>query len=369
MTFLLDLNENQRLILDTLDRATREANDFDQRRRRLRAAPPARMALWEPLAELGALGLCLTEDQGGFGGTPRDMALLPAAIGGALVVEPFQTVGITAARLLAAAGDAELLGDLVAGNAVPVPALFESADVFAAPTTEARGSGDGLRLTGRKPAVRHGDVATAFLVSASGDDGTTVLALMAADAPGLTRTPFRLIDDAGAADLEFSGTPARAVLRGPAAEAALAEALDWTLAALTVEVAAICTAINPATFGYLKERKQFGQPLARFQGLQFKAADMHIARTEAEAAAELAIRALELPAGQRRKKLLSASLAADRTGKVCAHHAVQLHGGMGVSDELVISHYARRLAAIRAQIGTTDLRAAALEALSDRSAA
>lgn len=364
MTILIGLTDSQRMIHDTLARALREGDDFDRRRRRLRADPPERLALWAMLAELGALGLCLSDEQGGFGGTPRDMALLPSATGGALPVEPLLAAGVTAARLLAAVGDADLLAGLVAGSIVPVPALMERNDLDAAPQLRAEGG----RLTGVKPAVRHADVATHFLISAVAG-AEPVLAICPADAPGLSRQPFRLIDAAGAADLTLENVPCRILLQGPAASAAIADAIDWTLAALAVEAAAICAALNAGTFAYMAERKQFGQPLARFQALQFKAADMHIAATEAAAAADAALTALASPPVERRRRVLSASLAADRTGRICAHHAVQIHGGMGVSDELAISHHARRLAAIRAQIGTTDARAAALETLAGRSAA
>ena len=364
MTSLIDLSEEQRMIHETLERAAREANDFQERRKRLQGATPNRMALWSGMAELGALGLCFTEDRGGFGGTPRDMALLPSAIAAALPVEPLIATGITAARLLGAANAP--VEALIAGEDVVIPALFENAGVFGPPRLLAQQEGESWTLSGRKPAVRHGDVAQSFLVSARAGNGETVLALCAADAEGLDAAPFRLIDGAGAADLTFAGTPARVVLQGKPADAAITDALDWTLTALCVEATALCEAANRDTFAYLKERRQFGQPLARFQGLQFTAADMHVAATEAAAATDAALLALAGPAGSARTaRILSASLTADRAGRVCAHSAVQLHGGMGVSDELIISHYARRLAAIRAQIGTTEARAAHLETLTE----
>lgn len=310
---LIDLTEAQQLVHETLDRALREGDDFDRRRRRLRADPPQRMALWATLADLGALGLSLSEDQGGFGGTPRDMALLPAATGAALPVEPLLAAGVTAARLLAAAGDADLLAGLVDGSIVPVPALLESNDLDAPPRTDARLESGEWRLTGRKPAVRHADVATHFLVSARSEDDQLVLAICPAGAAGIASQPYRLMDAAGAADLSLDGAPCRVLLQGPAATAAIAEAIDWTLAALAVETAAICAALNSGTFAYMAERKQFGQPLGRFQALQFKAADMHIAATEAAAAADMALTALEAAPTERRRRVLSASLAADRT--------------------------------------------------------
>lgn len=367
MIHLVSLNDEQRLILETLEKAAQSVNKFEDRRRRLRADPPDRMALWQPMAELGALGLCYDEALGGFGGSPRDMALLPAAIGANLPVEPLVTCGVTTARLLAPSGAAAgaLIEDSISGQRIVVPALFEDFYTFGSPATVAKKDGDDWRLTGTKPAVRHADVATDFLVSAKTEDGNAILLLCSASAEGLERKTFRLVDEAGGADLEFRDVAATALMLEPLdVDVAITDAIDWTLAALCVETAAICETSNRQTFAYLGERKQFGQPLANFQALQFKAADMHVAATEAAAAAESALSALERPVSSARSAaILSASLACDRASRTCGHGAVQLHGGMGVSDELNISHFARRLAAIRAQIGTTDVRATRLETL------
>lgn len=362
MSLILDLNDEQIMILNTLQRASNEANAFDERLRRLRHKNPDRLALWSQLAELGALGLCLPEEAGGFGGTARDMALLPAGLGASLPVEPFLTVGITTARLLLAAGEMQLCETLVDGSAILVPALIEGADPFAEPRSVADGTGDSYRLNGTKPAVRHGDVANGFLISARMPSGQTGLFLCDAQADGLEREETQRIDDAGATTLTLRNAPAR--LLSSDAGAAIADALDWTLAALCVETAVICEAVNGATFSYMQERKQFGAPLARFQALQFQAADMQVAATEAAAIADAALAALEAePGPDRQIRILQASLGADRTGKLVVHSAVQLHGGMGVSDELVISHYARRMAAVRAEIGTTEARAAQIDLL------
>ncbi|MGR3425150.1 MAG: acyl-CoA dehydrogenase family protein [Sagittula sp.] len=366
MSLVLDLSDEQRMILETLERAAVGANAFDARLRRLRAETPDRMALWAEISALGALGLCLPEEMGGIGGTPRDMALLPAALGAALAVEPFLAAGVTAACLLRDTDAVTEAEALVAGK-VLIPALSEGADPFAPPATRAH-KGDGWMLSGAKPALRHGDVAEAFLVTARMPDGAVGLFLCAAGAPGLERSALRLVDDAGAADVTFSDTPA--LLLSADAQAIVDKALDWTVAALCVETAAICAAVAPLTFAYMAERKQFGAPLSRFQALQFKAADMQVAATEAAAAADAALIALSMDdAIARRSGVLRASLTADRCGRACTHAAVQMHGGMGVSDELVISHYARRAAAIRSQIGTEQARATWLDEMTAATAA
>jgi alkylation response protein AidB-like acyl-CoA dehydrogenase len=136
----------------------------------------------------------------------------------------------------------------------------------------------------------------------------------------------------------------------------LHDALEWGLFGLAAETAGIVGALNHATFSYLNTRKQFGVPLSSFQALQHRAADMHIAAEEIAAAVDSAIESLAAPAGVIRSAVLSATkVVADLAGHRIGHEAVQMHGAMGVSDELNISHYARRLAAIRAELGGAEI--------------
>ena len=308
--FLPNQTEDHRLMAATLERvmaATGGANI------------PGRLAAWPALLEAGAPAMAFGDAHGGCGGGPADLAAMQAALARFLPVAPRLTATAT-------------------------------------PT--------GWRLTGRKPAVRHGDVATHILVTGRDAMAGTVILLCPVTTPGIGQTALRLIDGAGAADLVFADTslPAAAVLlQGAAADAAIRDALDWTLAGLAVEAAALARAATDATFAYLAIRKQFGRPLATFQALQHRGADMEIAATEAAAMAAAAIAALDLPPGSDREQtILAASLATDTAARHCVHEAVQLHGGMGVSDELVVSHYLRRVAAIRGQAGSHDARAARL---------
>ena len=221
--------------------------------------------------------------------------------------------------------------------------------------------------TGLKPAVRHGDLANVFLLSARLADGEIALFVLPRDTTGVVVRPLRLIDDTSAADLVLDGAEvaedARLTL-GKGVMAVLADVMEWGLAGLMAETVGIISRVNRATFDYLAARQQFGVPLASFQALRHRVADMVMAAEEAAAMATTAIAALkDPPSALRSRTILSASLACDAAGRLVGHEAVQLHGGMGVSDELAISHFARRLAAIRYQLGSGDVRRARLAGL------
>lgn len=372
MSFILGRSEEQRLLGETLERLGRDVNAFESRRMRLHAQPPDRMAMWPHLAGIGALGFTFEEARGGFGGTARDVAVLMDAIAPCLPVEPIVPALVAAARILRRAGgdgtDA-LVAGTIAGARVPVVAHVEGFDPFEAPRlVVARKAGGGYVLEGSKPAVRGADVATDLLVSARLPEGGTGIFRVARDAAGLTCDTLRLIDGAGAADLSLSEVVVADGDLLPLDDPldAFAEAQEWSIMALAVETASLVRAANRATFGYLDVRVQFGQKLARFQALQHKAADMAIAQAEAEAVAS---RAIDLCSAERsrdnQRLLLLASLASDAAGRAVGHAAIQLHGGMGVSDELVVSHYGRRLAAIRMQVATADARQARLVQLQE----
>jgi alkylation response protein AidB-like acyl-CoA dehydrogenase len=361
-------SDEHAMLADTLRRFAIDRNGFEARAHRLAASPPDRTSLWAPMAELGAVGALIPEDDGGFGGTPRDMAVVLAALAPSLPVEPLLASGVVCGRLLMRAQDDRaktLLQALIEGSAIVALAHSEGFDPFAPATLVAELQGDGYVLHGFKPAVRHGEAASVVLVSAAAPDGQALFAV-ASDTPGLNRTGTRLIDGAGAADLRFDAVsaPSAARLELNSAEDALADALEWGLAGLAVESAALVAAINAATFDYLATREQFGVKLASLQALQHKCADMAIAGEEAAAMAHGALTALEQPPSPARScAVLRSSLACDAAGRLAAHGAVQLFGGMGVSDELIVSHQARRLAAIRSQVGTMDARAARLSTL------
>ncbi|WP_160486977.1 acyl-CoA dehydrogenase family protein [Aurantiacibacter rhizosphaerae] len=359
MTLQLPLSEEQTMLHEMLSRFVSERCDIEARAANLHANPPRRMALWEELCELGVPSALLSPEAGGFGGAPEDLAVVQYALAPGLLVEPILVSVGLCGRMLDAAGRS--VEAVAAGEVVYAFAHQEGFDPFNAPQMKADADGDVFVLNGLKPAVRHADVADRLIVSANGPDGT-ILFDLAKDAAGLTVTPSRQIDAAGSADLHFEGVRvAKKDHLDCDAEAVIEDALLHGLVAIAAEAASLARATNRDTFEYLGLREQFGTKLAQFQALQHMAADMAIAAEEVAAQAHTAVVALGRKASaERNRAILVASLACDAGGRAVGHAAVQLFGGMGVSDETPVSHYARRFAAMRAQFGTTDARAARL---------
>ena len=361
------VTEEQHQLEDSLRRLLSETNDFESRRRRLRAAAPDRLALWPRLAELGVIGAAFDEAHGGFAGDPRTMAVVLAALGESLAIEPFLANAVIVGRILqrsTANFALALTEDTIAGRHVCVLAHDAGANPFATPGIAAkRDPDDAATLSGRLRCVRHADVAVSFLVPVT-EHGDVAIYHIPRDAAGLSLSAYRLMDDAGGGDLEFDGVRAASTARltfatggdsGSGAADVLREALEWGVLGLAAEAAGIARALNRATFSHLSTRRQFGVPLASFQALQHRAADMFIAAEELTAAVNHAIEALAGAAKAGRSQAVSAAkVMADVAGRRIGHESVQMHGGMGVSDELNVSHYARRLAVMRAELGNAN---------------
>jgi len=364
------VTEEQHQLGESVQRMLAETNDFDTRRKRLRAAEPDRMALWPQFAELGVIAAAFDEAHDGFAGDARTVAVVLAALGESLAVEPYLASAVIAGRILQSSSSAlssRLIAGTIAGENVSVLAHDAGIDPFGPPSVTVTAGREGSVLNGKLRCVRHADVAQTFLVAASGDMGVSIHHVPR-DIPGLSVRSFRLIDGAGGGELELEAValPAAACLAfdGNAA-AVLHDAVEWGLLGLAAEVAGIVGALNRATFAYLGNRKQFGVPLATFQALQHRAADMFVAAEEVAAAVNYAIEAMaSAPGPERSAAICAAKVVADTAGRRVGHEAIQMHGGMGVSDELNVSHYARRLTAIRADLGSADahrLRFASLQ--------
>ncbi|MEJ7935531.1 acyl-CoA dehydrogenase family protein [Sphingobium sp. AN558] len=342
--------ETQQMFGDMLGRLLDVENDFEARRHRLSAESPDRLALWPALAEQGIVGATLPEDAGGFGGTMRDLAVIMQEVGRKLVVEPVLSSALSGAILHAGGED---VSGLIGGETITVFAHEESYDPFALPETKATKSEDGYRLNGRKSVVRHADLAGQFLVTAT-LDGAAGVYLVEAGADGLVQEAYRMIDGSSAATMELSNVAARLV----GGADLITAAVERGVIALAAEAVGIVTALNAATFAYLSTRKQFGLPLASFQALQHRAADMYAAAEEARVVTERAIESFDTGAADRAALASAAKALVDDAARRIGHEAVQMHGGMGVSDELDVSHYMRRLAAIRAELGSADVHRA-----------
>jgi alkylation response protein AidB-like acyl-CoA dehydrogenase len=320
---------------------------------------------WARLAEMGALGLPFAEDDGGMGAGPVEVAIVAEQIGRVLAPEPFVEVVVLAGGLVAALGTDAQRGEVLAaigeGSCVAALAHAEPGTRWSASAAGVTATDDGgtWRLTGVKEPVLVGERADLLVVTAAVDDGTAVF-LVRPDAEGLSRTGYRTHDGGRAARVEFAGTPAE--LLGDAAGDRTA-VVEQVLAAGRIAyaheaVGAMDTALR-TTSEYLKTRKQFGIPLARFQALTFRAADMYVSLELARSAALWATMVLDA-GGDAVTAADRARLQTSRAGRHIGKEAIQLHGGIGMTAEYSVGHYTSRLTAIDHVLGDGDFALARL---------
>lgn len=350
--------DTQRMIADMLGRMLREQNEFSVRRERLMQASPQRLHLWPSFVETGIVGVLVPESAGGFGGAGRDIAVVAYAVGRSLTVEPL--LGVMASSRILIRADTEIatteLEQLTAGERLIILAHDEGFDPFAPPSIKAVPHGNNFRLDGVKPVVAHADVADAFIVTATLPDGSVGCFLLEADGQGVTRETYRMMDAAGGGTLTLTAAAGQALALGDDARTAIIDAVEWGIFGMCSEAVGIIDALNETTREYLRTRVQFGVPIGSFQALQHRSADMFIAGEEAGVAVDALAEALDGPVDALRSARISAlKVIADTAGRKVGHEAVQMHGGVGVSDELIVSHYMRRLATIRAQLGSAEL--------------
>lgn len=374
-------SEEQQQLSDTLQRFVARDYSFEKRRAIIDSASGWSRAVWQGLADLGALAINVPEAYGGLGyGSPETM-LAMQAFGAGMLVEPYLSSAVIATTLIREIADetlqAELLPQLAAGEKIAVLAHFEPASRFAAAHVEtsasATPSGDGYLLNGHKAVVLHAGAADVLLVSArtaggSDDDNGISLFLLKRDMPGLSLRVYPTLDGQRAAEVFLRDVAVPVTARLGAVDMALPaieRALDIGLAALCAEAVGVMDALLDATVEYLKTRQQFGQPIGRFQALQHRTADMFLHREQARSMSYLAaMRCTVEDASERRKALSAAKVVIGQACRFIGQNAVQLHGGMGMTDELNVSHWFKRLTMIELSFGDTDTHLQRYAALS-----
>lgn len=367
-----DFDETQTLLRDSLQRWLDDRFGFE-RRLQLLARPEGLQRLWDGLArDLGLLGSAFAEAVGGAGGGAAEHLLLMQTLGGALAGEPYLGSAVICGGLLARCGADERLTALIEGRLRPAWAGHELAarhERIAAATTLTP-QGRGWRLDGRKSLVLAAPGATHFIVSATASGGDIGLAWVAADAAGITRRDYRTVDGGWASELGFDGVllPADALL-GTRVRETVERTLDEATLALCAEALGVMQRLLDASIDYARQRKQFGQPIGAFQVLQHRIADMHIARLQAEALTWAALQHLDGTAAQRERAVSAAKVMASRACRTVGQGAVQIHGGMGMTEELAVGHYFRRATMIEAQLGSVDWHLRRVERWADAAAA
>lgn len=350
------LTSEQEALRDSVRRFTEREYDFDKRKSVLRSPSGLDPQHWATFAELGWLGAGLSEEAGGFGGGAVENALIAEELGRALVTEPF-VAHVVATHLLSDVR-ADLVAEMVMGERRIVPALQEPdgrGDVKVVSTVVAGG-----RLSGTKSLVEGGAVADLLIVSAD-----TGLYLVDPAGPGVARHDYRTLDNRRVSDFTFDGAPAELVVED--AGERIDNAVDQGLVTLCGEALGAMDAALWMTRDYLRTRKQFGVAIGSFQALQHRMADMLIEVELTRSALFLAIGAADSMTGDARTLAVSAAKAQVATAAaLVGGQAIQLHGGIGVTEELIISHYYRRLYVIARQFGDGDLHVGRFAGAVDR---
>jgi len=362
-------SEEQLALRDTLRRFVARDYGFERRQQLARSEPGFSADAWAQYAELGLLALPLPEDAGGLGGDGFDVMVVMEEFGRGLVLEPYLSSVVLCAGLVRDAGSEAqrraLLPQVASGSLKLALAAYEARGRYdlAHVATTAVSEAGGWRLSGRKSVVLDAPSADALLVAARttgelSERAGISLFVVPRTAAGVALLPYATQSGGRAADLQLSDVrlEAGACIGAPgSAWGALERAVDQAGAALCGEALGIIGALNEATLGYLKSRKQFGVPIGMFQALQHRMADMYVAEEQARSMAIIAAaHAYGSDDPARRRAVAAARAYIGHAGRFVGQQAVQLHGAMGVVDELIVSHYFKRLTMIDMSLGDAD---------------
>ena len=370
------LSEEQVMLQDAVTRFLTDQYSFERRHEFL--AGGFSRPIWNAFANsLGILGAALPESCGGMGGGPVDTMIIMEAIGRALVIEPYiETIVVGGGFLKRGPGGraVHLLSEIITGQAIIAFAGLEPGARYAqhhVATTAVR-DGDGWVLNGAKSVVEGAPAATHLIVSArtsceTRDRDGLSLFVMDAKTAGIGSHDYRLIDGRSAADLQFRDVrvPADALLGGEGDASGLIEqVMDEATAALCSEAVGVMRRLLEDTIAYTQQRRQFGQPLSSFQVLQHRMVDMYMALEQAVSAVYMATLKLDQAPAERALAVSAAKVTIGKSARMMGQNAVQLHGGMGMTDELAVGHYFKRATVIEAQFGSVDHHLARYAALS-----
>jgi pimeloyl-CoA dehydrogenase small subunit len=365
-----DLSDEQRLLKDSVTSLIEKEYAFEQRKAYAREPHGYSAARWAQFAELGLLGLPFAEDAGGIGGTPVETMIVMEAFGRGLVLEPYLATIVLGGGLLRFVGSAaqrqEMVPAIAAGKLrlafahTERQARYDLADIA---VTATPAPGGGFVLGGHKGVVLHGDSADRLIVSARTAGGQREpdgisLFLLDPKTEGVAVQGYATVDGLRAAEITLRDVRLGAeALLGPRDHALplIERAIDLAIAALAAEAVGAMSVMHELTVEYLKTRKQFGVAIGAFQALQHRAVDMLVAVEQARSMAMLATMMAEAPdAGERRRMIAAAKVQCGRSGRQVGQQAIQLHGGIGMTDEYKVGHYFKRVTAIDTLFGDAD---------------
>jgi alkylation response protein AidB-like acyl-CoA dehydrogenase len=353
-----DFSDDQESLRDAVRRWVDKGFNFE-RRHGLAKAGGATRAVYSELAELGLTALVVPEAHGGLGQGPIDAMVVSEELGRGLVNAPYTFGALMAPRLLAlapAALQAQWLPTMASGEALVVPALQERAARYRLNhvTTRAAKAGAAWTLTGAKCLVPAGDEAEAFIVPArvSGADGDSAgIGLFLVERAAAAITGYATQDGARAADVVLSGSAAQLIVLD--GHAVLEDAVDAGIAAQCAEAVGVMDRLVDITVEYMNTRKQFGSTLSGFQALRHRIADVKMQLELGRSMSYFASLKLGMPTAQRRRAVSQARVQLGQSMRFVGQQCIQLHGGIGCTDEYIASHYFKRLTMLEMSLGDT----------------
>ncbi len=349
-----DFCDDQQALQDAVAKWVEKGYDFE-RRQKVVAAGGFDRGIYNELAELGLTGIYVSEDHGGLGMGPVEAMLVMQELGRGIVTEPLAQAFVTGAVIQAHGGadvQAEWLPRIASGEALVVLAHQERKARYRLDVcdTQVVRAGEGYALSGLKHLVPAGDQADAFVVPAQ-LDGRLALFVVRRDAAGVATRGYLTQDESRAADVKLDGAPAQLVTRDGLA--ALTHAVDVGIACACAEGVGAMEQTLKLTVDYMNQRKQFGVVIASFQALRHRVADMKMQLELGRSMSYYATLKLNAPEAERRQAISRAKVQLGQSMRYVGQQSVQLHGGIGVTDEYVGSHYFKKLTQLEMTYGDT----------------
>ena len=364
-----DFTEEQTMIKDSVSRFVRDEYDFDTRTKIVGSEEGISREFWSMFAELGWLSVPFAEEYGGFGGTVEDIAAVMEELGKGIVVEPYASTVVVFGGLMAASDNAALksavIPSIIDGSCMgslastEAQSRYEMADV----ATGATACDGGYKISGEKTVVANGGTANKFIVTArtSGEqfdrDGVSLF-LVDADAPGVEVKSYKMMDGQSAATVTFKDVVvAESQLLNAAGEGMdlIDQVMPQILMGLSAEALGIMATLNTTTVEYTKVRQQFDTPISSFQVLQHRMVDTFMACEQTKSMLYRGLcQASEDDSAALLKTVHALKATVARYGRLVGEEAIQIHGGIGMTDELNIGHYVKRLMMINVSFGDGD---------------
>ena len=381
----MDFNftDEQNMLRDSVAKFVQNQYDFDTRRKIVKSETGWRQDYWKIFAEeLGILGAPFSEDHGGLGGGPVENMIVMEEFGKGLVIEPYLGTVVLGGGFLKHGGGeqaGDLIGQIIAGEAVLAAAYAEPTGRYnlADLSTTAKKDGAGYVLSGRKAVVVGASWATHLIVTARTSGGQRDRAgvsvfVVPADAAGVTRRDYPTVDGLRASEIQFENVKlgAEALIGQFDGGLDLVELVtDEAIAAISAEAVGVLRRTHETTLDYARQRKQFGAPIASFQVLQHRMVDMFMQVEQSVSMTYMATLKLGESTTERKKAASAAKVQIGKACKFVGQNAIQIHGGMGMTDELAVGHYFKRATMIEGLFGSVDHHLRRFESLSLDSAA